>query len=199
MCRFSEAIKLKDGVFYNLSYHQERIDETFQKFFPSRRPFDIANLLLKQSIPKGGLYKCRVLYGDIPETVQILSYKFRKIESLKIVFDDKINYSSKFADRERLDYLFSLRSGHDDIIIIKNGLVTDSFASNIVFISQEKIVTSANPLLNGITRRRLIKSGFLSEVAINHDDIFNYDKVKLINAMTEWDNAPEINVNRIYL
>ena len=72
---FSEAIKLKDGILYNLSYHEMRMRRTSEHFFGISFP-----LLIE--IPEDkmiGFYKCRIVYSDKVHTVEFIPYYFREI------------------------------------------------------------------------------------------------------------------------
>ena len=54
-------------------------------------------------------------------------YCMRAISSLRLVTCDDIDYAYKSADRSRL----GLRGNADEIIIVRNGLLTDTSYSNI--------------------------------------------------------------------
>lgn len=183
MKTFTEAIKLKDGVFYNLEYHQDRVDRTYSQFSIPR--FELSNLL--KDIPEStkiGLIKCRVEYGDNINKVEYLPYSFRNIRTVALVSDNTIEYSYKYADRNQLNQLLS-STGCDEMIIVKNGLITDASAFNLVFESADGLYTPIDCLLKGTKRQILLDNQTIEEVRITANDFLKYNKVYFINAMVD--------------
>jgi len=192
-----ESIKLCDGKLFNLEYHQQRLNRTMVERFPEATPIDLANAI---SIPENcslGLFKVRVLYGPQLEKVEIEPYKFRTIQSLKVVHHESIDYHMKYTDRQILQQLYAQRCEADDIIIIKNGLVTDAFAANLIFFDGAKWVTPNSPLLKGTQRQALLDQGLISEQTIREEDIRTFFKVGLINALVSFEEMPVIPVEKI--
>jgi len=103
---------------------------------------------------------------------------------LALVHDNDIAYEYKWVDRPELDRLFSHKGEASEIIIIKDGKVTDGFYYNLVFEKEGKLFTSDTPLLQGTQRASLIQKGKITETTISEEDIFDFDKIHLINAMT---------------
>jgi 4-amino-4-deoxychorismate lyase len=67
---------------------------------------------------------------------------------LQLVTDNEIEYTHKTTDRNALNRLFEQRKKADDIIIVKNGQLTDSLFANLVFESHTgELFTPKNPLL----------------------------------------------------
>jgi len=131
-----------------------------------------------------GVYKCRVIYNDKSLEIEFIPYIKRKIASLRIIESDSICYPYKYTDRTKINSLFEMRGECDDIIIVKNGMVTDSSYSNLVFrCNNEEWVTPSTFLLPGTRRAGLLKNGVIREVEIPGDDIFKYSEVRLINSM----------------
>jgi len=147
MSPFVESLKLKDGRVCNPEYHQNRMNRTRLEIYPGLPAIE----LIKQiPIPEecfSGLFKVRVLYGETIDKIEMEPYTYRTIQSLKVVHHESINYHLKYTDRQILQDLFAQRGDCDDIIIIKNGFVTDSFADNLVFFYGGNWVTSTTPLL----------------------------------------------------
>lgn len=193
-----ETIKLKDGKLYNLGYHQNRMNDALAELFPEARAIELTKVI---SIPENcssGIFKVRVLYGPIVEAIEIDPYQFRTIQSLKLVDHESIDYHLKYTDRQILQQLYAQRGNADDIIIIKNGLVTDAFAANLIFFNGQKWVTPNTPLLKGTQRQCLLEQGIISEIKIRESDIPSFQKVGLINAMVCFENMPVIPVEKIY-
>ncbi|MDO9614204.1 MAG: aminotransferase class IV [Bacteroidota bacterium] len=193
-----ESLKLKDGIVQNLNCHQERLNRSMEELFPTARKIDLAKEISIPENCKSGIFKIRVLYGQTIEKIEIEPYVFRSIESLKVVHHESIDYHLQYNDRQILQELFAKRGECDDILIVKNGLVTDSFAANLIFFDGEKWFTPAFPLLKGTKRQFLIDNGIVSEKEIREEDIRSYRKVGLINAMIDFEEMPEVPVEKVF-
>lgn len=190
---FTEAIKLQDGVLVNLEYHQSRVDRTTQFF--KRSKVDLLKLrdCLSADVATG-LFKCRVVYGAKIEKVEFIPYVLSKKKTVSFVRGDEVDYSFKYEDRSVLTKLVQ-SSGCDDVIIVKDGLVTDASASNLVFESASGIlVTPSSCLLAGTKRQYLIDKGVINEVPIRIDEVKNYRKVHFISSMIELEDDVLIDV-----
>ena len=71
----------------------------------------------------------------------------------------------------------------DDILIVMNGLITDTSLSNLVFYNGATWVTPKKPLLKGTCRERLLEEGQITECDIHVNEINRFIGCKLINAM----------------
>jgi 4-amino-4-deoxychorismate lyase len=167
------------------------------ELFPRSSGIDLVSAIRISENCRLGLFKVRVLYGSVIENTEIEPYHFRTIQSLKVVHHETIDYHLKYTDRQILQQLFAQRGDSDDIIIIKNGLVTDAFAANLIFFDGQKWVTPGTPLLKGTQRQFLLDQGIISELEIREEDIPNYQKVGLINAMVGFEEMPVISVEKI--
>lgn len=174
-----ETIRIENGEIHNLAYHQQRCDSTRKTLFNST---DILNLLDSIGAPKKGLYRCRVLYADTLHSVEYIPYTPKEIHSLKIV-GSEINYNFKYANRDTFTDLLTEHNEVDEIIIEKDGYLTDTTISNIAFFREGKWYTPATPLLQGTMRQKLLDDGFLQTKDIKKKDLHNYTQVALINAM----------------
>ena len=182
MCRFIETIRVENGEIFNLEYHQQRLNSTMLHI-GGKTEICLADVLA--DCPKeNGIFKSRVLYGA--EGVLEKSYapySVRNVKNLKLVFGDDIEYGYKSADRSRLEALRAQRRDADEIIIVKNELLTDTSYSNIALYDGTRWVTPEHPLLNGTMRQSLLDSGELTAVDIPAADFYKYSKIALINAM----------------
>ena len=79
--------------------------------------------------------------------------------------------------------LFALRGEADEVVIIRNGLLTDTSYSNIALFDGRHWVTPRQPLLRGTMRQSLLDAGVLTEQDIKAEDWSSYRRVSLINAM----------------
>ena len=174
-----ETIKIEAGVIYNLPYHQERCTQSRQALYGAT---NILELKTHISPPSKGLYRCRILYKKSIHSVEYIPYVPKIISSLKIIASN-IEYTYKYANRDTLNRLLSIEKAYDDILIEKNGYLTDTSIANIAFYDGKQWVTPQNPLLKGTMRQKLIDEGFLQTKQIKVADISAYTQVALMNAM----------------
>lgn len=185
MHRFVESIKVKDGIIENIEYHNRRFEFTMLSFFKSAWKINLADLITVPEKYTKGVYKCRVVYSSGIEKIEFTPYSKRYIRTVKLVYDNEIDYTFKYEDKSSLDKLKALYPDYDEILIVKNGMVTDSSFSNIAFFNGTEWLTPAVPLLKGTKREKLISDGFIYPVAIRPDDIHDYKKISFINAMLD--------------
>lgn len=184
MLRLVESIKIQDGEICNLQHHQERMDRSLFKHTGIKNRINLSDELTVPVEYFTGLYKCRVVYRDSIELVEFIPYLRRDIRSLKVIHAD-IDYSCKYENRSELNMLFAQRGECDDILIIKNGLVTDTSSANIAFTDGREWFTPAKPLLNGTKRSRLITEQKLIERDITAADIKKFTHASILNAMID--------------
>lgn len=197
MFRLVESIRLENGVWHYLPYHQQRMDQAVQLLTGKQNRINLLLALKNISIPATGLYKCRVLYTTRGEWEHELHpYKVRAVNSVKLVYADRIHYSCKYEDRSELDRLFLERGQADDILIIKNGLVTDASYSNVLFYDGVRWITPSTPLLPGVMRAVLLHAGKIHTEEIPVSRINRFKKIKLINALLGF-QGPEFPVSHI--
>jgi len=190
--KYLETIKALDGKVYNLSYHQERL-ERVQK---SLQGVSHSLVSILQP-PAKGLYRCRVIYDKENISVEYLPYKKRDVKSLKIVYNDEIEYSQKYLERDLLNELFALRMDCDDIVVVKSGLLRDTPIANIAFFDGKEWITPKRPLLMGTTRERYLREKKIIARDIFVDDLQNFTKVALMNAMIDFDIIAQDNIGEI--
>jgi 4-amino-4-deoxychorismate lyase len=180
-----ETLYVKAGKIRNLSFHQSRYRRSCKKLF-GKNPDTSLKKLLTPKLPQDDvLYKCRVLYNEKVKEITFIPYTYPEIKRLAIVRSDDVEYSFKWADRPSLDELFRQRGEADEIIIVRKGWVTDAYYYNIVFEKNGEYFTPKNPLLKGIQRAVLIRQKKIIPVMISVENIYDYEKIHLINAMTE--------------
>ena len=191
-----ESIKLLDGKFHNLFYHEQRMLRSLHMLCGTNEDFQLEKFLTQIEYPKQGLYKCRIVYDDNSKETTFIPYEPKTIKRLKIVEHDRISYEFKFVNRKSINRLFDLRQECDDILIIKRGMVTDCSYSNIVFRKGKSWCTPWSALLKGTMRQNLIDKNYIQQEEISKKDIRSFDTFKIINAMLEFD-SPEIEVSNI--
>ena len=202
---FLETIKIENGEFANLELHQKRMNITQLKFFKNYNGIDLSselNSFLKTlnkqiEINDNNTYKCRITYSNKIQHIEILPYSITKIESLKIIECNEISYDFKFEDRDIINQLFSRKDQADDILIVKNGLITDTSYCNIVFFNGSKWLSPERPLLKGVQRQYLLNKEIIETAKIRTADLHHFQKARLINALIPFDYALDINMQNI--
>lgn len=180
---YFETIKCENDEVFNLEYHQRRISKTIG-----------LNLDLQEYIyaPNDKLYRCKLIYDETGVLdVQFFPYTKRDIKSFKLIFDDEIEYEKKYLNRENIDKLFDKREDCDEIIIIKNGVVTDTSIANIAIFYENKWLISKNSLLEGTTKARLVEEKFLQQKDISVQMLQGSTKIALLNAMIGFDEIED--------
>jgi len=169
---FIETLLITNHI-NNLDLHNFRMNET-RKHFYNLPPIDLADFIdLKPNT------RCRVLYDREIIKVEYFELVKREFKKFKIVESD-IEYSFKYANRDKLNNLKV--DGYDEVIIVKNGLITDTTISNLAFFDGEWI-TPKTPLLKGTKRMQLLNKGILKEKDIKIEDIKNFKKIAMMNAI----------------
>lgn len=191
-----ESIRVADGKIGNILAHQYRIEQACQNLYLKKPKWRIENIVDPASVPTTGIYKLRIVYDWEHAEWSITPYTIKPVASLKLVTADNITYQYKFADRANLNELYARRVEKDDILVIKNGMVTDSSYANIIFSKKNKWYTPVTCLLNGTMRQHLIKSGTVEAIPIAATDVWYFDQFRLVNAMLRMD-APASDVSNI--
>ncbi|MFP4059309.1 MAG: aminotransferase class IV [bacterium] len=184
MYPFVESIKAKNGELFNMTYHNRRFNRTRSGIFGIEAAMNLESIIPAEK-SRGGLYKCRVIYLEEIIEIEFQPYYKKSVNTLRVVHDNIIDYTYKSADRKLLNLLLARKENADDIIIVKNNLVTDSFSANLVFWNGEEWHTPERPLLRGTKREKLLDERIIKEKNIGVEDILNYQKVSLINAMID--------------
>jgi len=191
-----ESIKLENGEYSNLFYHEQRMNRSLKALCGLQADIDLKETLKNAKTPEEGLYKCRILYDDRSKMIEFVPYEVRPVRTLRIIEHDGISYEYKYNDRNAINRLFELRKNCDDILIVKFGMVTDSSIANIVFKKDKKWYTPWAPLLKGTMRSKLLEMKLIQEEEIRLKEIYNFESFKLINAMVEFESG-ELDVSNI--
>lgn len=186
--QFVETIKIANGKPSNLPYHQTRMERTIRHFFPNLALNAMPHLqdliTLNDNME---LVKARVVYGaDGVELIEYAPYSMRPIRSLQVVYDDTISYSYKSCDRSQLNALAAKKGDCDEIIIVKNNLLTDTSFTNIAIFDGNYWLTPRQPLLLGTRRACLLDQGLIKEADITVDDLKRAERIRLFNAMIDF-------------
>lgn len=194
---FLETIKIENEEICNLDFHQRRLAETAYKHYKTEPTLAINLSDIPEEL-RDKTVKCRVLYADEILAVEFHAYQAKEIRSLQLVEDNEIIYNYKFADRSALNILLEKREGADEIIIVKNGKITDSSYSNLVFKTPEgQLFTPKSYLLNGTKRQILLQQGIILEKDISVTDLHQFEKIYFINAMLDLEDNISVNIDNI--
>ena len=130
---FIETIRVEDGTFVRPELHLQRMRQTVREAYGVASGFDLAD----GSIPlqhRKGTVKCRIVYGRSLSEISFAPYVPREIRSLRLVAaDDELDYHLKYADRSALARLLQRRDDCDEILIVRDGAITDTSYSNVAF------------------------------------------------------------------
>ncbi len=198
MSRFVETIKLNDGVFYRLKFHQKRVNKAFETFYPDEEPIKLLDILNQTLIPQEGLFKCRIVYDSETSQLEFMPYTRREINSLKVVVMNLESKTYKPEDRTAYNEAFAQRGDCDDVLISRNGILTDSSYTNVAFFDGKVWFTPRKPLIYGVNRAELLEKGKLIEKEIKVDDLKHFQQIALFNAMIEFGEIV-LDINSISL
>lgn len=172
-----ETMRIKNGRAINLPWHQRRVDAACRRY--RFRPLDLVRL----KHPATPLTRCRITYAESIESIEYPPIGIRLIRTLKPV-NAAPKYPFKYADRTALNLLLNTRGKADEILIIKNGLITDTSVGNVAFFDGTRWLTPRAPLLKGTLRARLVASGFLKPATLSLTKLDRFWLVAVMNAVT---------------
>jgi len=198
MCLLLETIKLNNGVPENIHYHNLRLNAARAELFNGVSAIQIEKEICVPDAFKKGLYRCRITCGRQIELVEFIPVQTRIFKRLKIIRYDRIDYHLKYADRSLLAALFAQRENADEIIIVKNELITDCTIGNLVFFDGINWMTPDTPLLKGTQRQALIDRKMIFEKRISEKDLNFFKKAGIINAFFDLNNMPVIKIRNIF-
>lgn len=183
MSPFIETLRIENGVIDNLSYHTERFNRTRSVFWSDSLPMNLADYIRPPEV--NGILKCRIVYDEVVKEITYTPYAVRPVRSLRVVASSAIDYTYKSTDREALNCLFSQRETADEVLIVRNGLLTDTSIANIALYDGANWFTPATPLLKGTRRAALLDEHTLTERDIPVEQLFDYSYIALFNAMID--------------
>lgn len=195
MCRLVESIKVEDGQLIHIEWHNLRFNEARREVFGVEQAVNLQDLIVIPAGLSSGVYKCRVLYKKQIEAIEFQSYTPRKVETLRLVDGGNIDYHLKLENRKALNELLSQKGEADDILIVKDGCITDTSYANIAFFDGSQWFTPDTYLLNGTQRQRLLAEGILTEARIPPADLVKYTAAKPINAMLDFENTHCVTIH----
>lgn len=191
---FIETIRVFEGKLENIAYHNTRLRQTRREKLGRDDDWHLEEIIqIPVHLLESQVYKCRVTYGEQIEKIEFEPYTVRPVESLQLVNAEDLDYAAKYADRTALN-LLTQQSQSDDILIVRNGCISDTSYTNIAFFDGNTWFTPSTSLLRGTRRSQLLADGIIQETIIQPVDLLRFKKSKLINAMMTWDESPEPSV-----
>ena len=192
-----ESIKVVDGKIQNVDWHEERYARSYEVMY-SKRP--LTQMISHVEIPEAareGIYKLRISYNDRYKKIEFEPYKLKEIKTLKPLLLDNLDYGLKYTDRSALQAAYEQREDCDDVLIIKDGLVTDSSYANILLHDGKQWITPSTPLLGGTARARLIAEGVVEEREVTLGQLHSFECFKLVNALRDFDVVEQSDISNI--
>lgn len=126
-----ETLCIENGTVKNIALHQQRYEQSLHRFY-AKSAVNIYDIL--QQIEKTaqfstalchGLVRCRFDYNRDDCLIRFFPYQRTSYRTFKPIVCDEIDYALKYNDRTVLTKLFDRRDNCDEVIIIKQGKVTD--------------------------------------------------------------------------
>jgi 4-amino-4-deoxychorismate lyase len=195
MCQLFETIKIIGGELQNLSLHEERMNRSRSNLFSHYDLWKLSDYITVPDDVKDKIIRCRVTYATTIISIEFSLYTPANIRTLKLVDAGTLVYDYKYLDRSRLTALID-KNEADDILIIKNGCISDASFANLVFTDGQRWITPDTPLLQGTIREMLLRKGVIKEDRITINDLPLFTHFRLINAMLGFD-APLLPISNI--
>ena len=177
-----ETIRIQNGRVRYIKYHNQRCNACRKTLFGSKNNLDLRSVI-DISQAKADEVKCRITYDERIQKVEYESYALRTIKSLALVEIGDYDYSYKYADRNRLQSFFKQRGTKDDLLMTRNGFITDTYYANVALLKNDKWYTPKKPLLEGSCRARLIETKKIIPSEIHSDQLSDYQCISIFNAM----------------
>lgn len=180
-----ETLAIENGKVQNIEYHQARYERSLRRFY-GKSAVKIHSLLELIRLPahlQNQLVRCRIDYNADSTQIQYVEYARKNYRTFQPIICNDIDYGLKYSNRDLLNHLFAQRRNHDEIIIIKQGKVTDCSIGNLIFRQGNQWFTPDTPLLHGTQREKLLCEGKIQEAVILLEDIPQFDEIRLINAL----------------
>lgn len=201
MCRFIETILFENGKMPLIHWHEQRFAKTQSASFGKIIYPSLEKIVLHANVPQERQirYKCRVVYDAADATVEFSVYKRKTIDKLIVQTANEIDYCFKHENREQLNFLCKGLQPDEEVLIVKNKLLTDTSFTNIALFDGTQWLTPAKPLLQGVQRNYLLSQKIILAKDISLQALKDYSKIKLFNALNDWNDAWELDIKNISL
>lgn len=194
-----ETIRVQDGSISLLPLHLERMQTSLETLglvdcpmmrliTSSRLSQELVNYVQSHStIFPSPTLKLRITYTHRGvQTCTLTAYNIRPVERLRLWHvSENFCYSLKRSDRANLDQAVQQAGG--EVILVRGGEITDTSYSNIVVRLGGELLTPERPLLRGVMREHLLRSGQIRTARLTPEDLKQATEIHLINAMMPLD------------
>lgn len=184
-----ETLCIENGQVQNLALHQQRYENSLREFY-AEQPYEIfslAKILQKNTALWANLQstiiRCRIDYNATQYHLQCFPYQRKNYQRFQPVICDDIDYHLKYSDRAIFNELLKQKGDCDEIIIVKQGKITDCTIGNLILRQGSQWFTPDSPLLIGTQRSKLLKERKIIEREILLSDLHLYQEIRLINAL----------------
>ncbi|SFV66049.1 Aminodeoxychorismate lyase [hydrothermal vent metagenome] len=175
-----ETIKIENGQIHNIEWHNQRFNSSRKELFELDEIINLKNHITPPT--QKGVFRCRILYNKDIISIEYIPYQTRNLRTFKIIQSD-IDYSYKYSNRITIEKLKAEALPYNEIIIEKDGLLTDTSIANIAFYNGTYWVTPKKPLLRGTMRANLLSNNQLIEKDIKVAELKDFSHFALMNAM----------------
>ncbi len=174
---------LFDKKLKNFDLHIKRAKKSSQyfKWKFDEKEWQTLNKKLKTVNEK---FRIRITYNQSGiQNIETFPVTKRTFNKFKVIKFNK-NYFLKKKNRNSFSILNSAFSADfDELILLKNGLVTDTTISNLAFFDGKEWLTPKYPLLKGTKREELLQKRLIKEANIHGYDLKYFKKMAMINAI----------------
>ena len=184
MTRLIESIRIYNGSAELLARHQQRVESAYLHIFDSKSPLALDKIIARNPPPISGLYKLRVEYDEKTFEMEYIPYSTPQFHSYRLaIIPSDFDYRFKYADRALFDLITRETEPGMLPILVRDGMITDSTFTNLVFRKGDTLFTPITPLLKGVQISKLIDDGSVKPSIIAQADIKLYDEIIPTNAM----------------
>nr|WP_314741979.1 aminotransferase class IV family protein [uncultured Haemophilus sp.] len=191
-----ETIAILNGKPQNLEYHQVRMNKAVEFLFKNANSLNLAEIIQIPKEYQTGLVRCRIDYNQQDYKTLFAPYQKREIKSYQCVYLDNIDYQFKYSNRSDFE---KINIDNDEAIIIQNNKVTDCRIGNLLFLKENIWYSPKDYLLKGTQLSYLLAQNKIVLKEINVNEIHQYEKIMMINAMNPFDESRAIPTQQIAL
>ena len=193
-----ETLCIDNGHIRNAEWHCRRFETSYGSLYRHCPTYSLLDNTHISPEYRTGIFRLRISYNESSTKTEIEPYITKNITRLKVwAVAPSFDYSLKYTDRSVINNLFSQRGCCDDVLIIKDGMVTDTSVCNIVFFDGQKWITPSTPLLCGTARARLLADGTIEERPVAESDIHQFEAFRLINALRQFNTVATTTTDNI--
>ncbi|HMS30029.1 MAG TPA: aminotransferase class IV [Saprospiraceae bacterium] len=198
MFLYFETIALIDGKLRNIDLHIDRMKRTILFHHGIEMTWNVNLKLSCIQINSRSKIRVKVMYGPESYHIDIESYKPVVLNQV-IVKNSNLDYKCKYVDRSKLNELNYNLQRDCEVLVVRNGYITDCLKYNIILKKSTEWYTPETFLLDGTMRTFLLQSGLIKTASISIEDIHLYESFKLINAMNDFDESSEYPIKMIQI